>query len=462
MILRALGGSLRVRLTAVFGLMFFVAGAAIFGGALILVGNSMQYTLSLPFPTVEQTAAPPSGRQPGPGPTGGGSIGGAGFPDGVLSGESPLPGYELSDGPTGDVLVPRTQTPTDGPADGAARTPDGFAAKPGVTIDPASRDHVLASMRTNLMAKGGLTVLGVGVVATTMGWLVAGRLLRPLSRITSTAERIAGRTLHQRIGLDEPPGEVKRLADSFDSMLDRLDQAFAGQDRFIANAAHELKTPLAVGRTLVEVAVARRNAPPEVRQLGENLLAVNERHEKLIDSLLTLARAESAPAESHPVDLAAVAESVLTHTAADAGRHRLRVERTLSPAPALGDPVLLEQLVRNLVDNAVKYNVPDGVLTVRTGTGPPGAYIAVGNTGAVIDAHEIPVLFEPFRRLTDRVGSARGSGLGLSIVRAVARTHHGDAIAEPRAGGGLTVTATLPRPPKPVTGPSAATGRHRR
>ncbi|QDY79676.1 sensor histidine kinase [Streptomyces qinzhouensis] len=467
MIPRALGGSLRVRLTVVFGLMFFVAGAAIFGGALILVGNSMQYTLSLPFPTTEHTPdAPPWQKPVAPGPTDGRMFGPAepASPD-----EVPTPAYELSDGPTGDVTVKPTNntnntnnTENAENADSPTRTPDGFTAKPGVTIDPASRDHVLASMQTNLIAKGGLTVLGVGVVATTMGWLVAGRLLRPLNRITSTAERIAGRTLHQRIGLDQPPGEVKRLADSFDSMLDRLDQAFAGQDRFIANAAHELKTPLAVGRTLVEVAVARRHAPPEVRQLGENLLAVNERHERLIDSLLTLARAESAPAESHPVDLAAVAESVLTQTAADADRRGLTVQRILVPAPALGDPVLLEQLVRNLVDNAVKYNVPDGLLTVRTGTGPLGAYIAVGNTGAVIEAHEIPVLFEPFRRLTDRVGSARGSGLGLSIVRAVARTHQGDTTAEPRAGGGLTVTATLPLPKYGSHGPVAATGRHRR
>ncbi|MEW1546264.1 sensor histidine kinase [Streptomyces tsukubensis] len=448
MILRALGGSLRVRLTVVFGLMFFVAGAAIFGGALILVGNSMQYTLSLPFPTVERTAGPSESQTPpGPGPR-----------------PETQPETQPESPPPATILP--TDFPTDFPTEklggGFAVPADGRPENQGITIDPASRDHVLATMQTNLMAKGGLTVVVVGVIATTMGWLVAGRLLRPLNRITSTAERIAGRTLHQRIGLDEPPGEVKRLADSFDSMLDRLDQAFAGQDRFIANAAHELKTPLAVGRTLVEVAVARRNAPPEVRQLGENLLAVNERHERLIDSLLTLARAESAPAESHPVDLAAVAESVLTHTAADAQRRGLRVQRILSPAPALGDPVLLEQLVRNLVDNAVKYNVPDGVLTVHTGTGPLGAYIAVGNSGAVIEAHEIPVLFEPFRRLTDRVGSARGSGLGLSIVRAVARAHRGDATAEPRAGGGLDVTATLPLPKGADHGPAAATGRHRR
>ncbi|MEU5974855.1 ATP-binding protein [Streptomyces sp. NPDC047315] len=426
MILRALGGSLRVRLTVVFGLMFFVAGAAIFGGALILVGNSMAYTLSLPFPAVEKTLETPSTEVPFAQPS-------AGTADAWTS---PPPGDGASDAPQ----------PTGWPPSRAEAPPLPEQPRTRIEIDPASRDTILASMETNLMAKGGLTVLGVGVVATTMGWLVAGRLLRPLNRITSTAERIAGRTLHQRIDLDEPPGEVKRLADSFDSMLDRLDQAFAGQDRFIANAAHELKTPLAVGRTLVEVAVARRAAPPEVKQLGENLLAVNERHERLIDSLLTLARAESTAYERLPLDLAAITATVLTHTAAGAEERGITVERELHPAPAVGDPVLVEQLVRNLVDNAVKYNVPGGALSVRTGTGRDGSTLTVSNTGAVVAAHEIPVLFEPFRRLTDRVGSARGSGLGLSIVRAVARTHQGDVTAEPRPGGGLTVTATVPTP----------------
>ncbi|MGW6457530.1 sensor histidine kinase [Streptomyces sp. NPDC055078] len=440
MILRALGGSLRVRLTVVFGLMFFVAGAAIFGGALILVGNSMEYTLQLPFPTVESTTVPPRNPEPRERtparPT-----------------DVPAPAGKPS-------KPPQSEAGTDGP-DGLGRQGAGprESVKPvaPVLIDPASRAAILDSMRRNLMAKGGMTVLGVGVVATTMGWLVAGRLLRPLSRITSTAERIAGRTLHQRIDLDEPPGEVKRLADSFDSMLDRLDEAFAGQDRFIANAAHELKTPLAVGRTLVEVAVARPSAPPEVRRLGENLLAVNERHERLIDSLLTLARAESTVTGALPVDLGQIAAAVLTLAGPGAAERGITVEAAPGPAPAVGDPVLLEQLVRNLVDNAIKYNVRNGWLRVETGVGPSGAHICVANTGAVISAHEIPVLFEPFRRLTDRVGSARGSGLGLSIVRAVARTHKGDATAAPRPDGGLVVTATVPAAPA-VAGRA---GRHR-
>ncbi|MEU6654471.1 HAMP domain-containing sensor histidine kinase [Streptomyces sp. NPDC046900] len=318
-----------------------------------------------------------------------------------------------------------------------------------VVIDGASRQIILDSMDDNLMVKGGLTVLAVGVVATTLGWLVAGRLLRPLKCITSTTERIAGRTLHRRIDLDEPPGEVKRLADSFDSMLDRLDAAFAGQDRFIANAAHELKTPLAVGRTLVEVAMARPDAPPEIARLGENLLAVNGRHERLIDSLLTLARAESATTDRAPVDLADIARTVVGQIHHQAQEKGLDLDTELPAAPATGDPVLLEQLVRNLVENAIKYNTPGGWVRVRTETTAEGSRITVSNTGVVVAPHEVPMLFEPFRRLTDRVGSARGSGLGLSIVRAVARVHDGDADAQARPQGGLDVNATLPTCPTP-------------
>jgi len=363
-------GSLRLRLTAVFGLLFFGAAAAVLAGAVILVRNSIQYSLGIVFSPDHATAS-----------------------------------------------------------------------------DEATKSVIVDSMRSNLLTKGGLTVLAVGLLATTAGWLVAGRLLRPLNQITATAERIAGRTLHRRIALDLPPGEVKRLADAFDQMLDRLDSAFAGQERFIANAAHELKTPLVINRTLVEVALNRPDVPPETRQLGANLLAVNARHERLIDALLTLARAEDALTDRVPLDLADLCATAVTAAEPEAEREKVLIEQRLEPAPASGDPILLEQLIRNLVDNAVRHNKPGGRLEIVTRYGPQGSQVEVHNTGAVISAHEIPVLFEPFRRLTDRVGSARGSGLGLSIVRAVAHAHHGDVTAVPRRGGGLSVCVTLPPAP---------------
>jgi signal transduction histidine kinase len=319
--------------------------------------------------------------------------------------------------------------------------------------DDASMAIIMESMQRNLLTKGGLTVVAVGVVATTAGWLVAGRLLRPLRHITATAQRIAGRTLHRRIALDAAPAEVQSLADSFDRMLDRLDHAFAGQNRFISNAAHELKTPLALNRTLVEVAMMRPGGPPELRQLGATLLAVNARHERLIDALLTLARAEHDAADRVRVDLAEIVTAVTSRSEPFATELGVAVSTELTRVVTLGDPILLEQMVHNLIDNAIRYNTsadhpdggPPGWVRVSTGPGPAGIELVVANTGATISLYEAPGLFEPFRRLTDRIGSAGGSGLGLSVVRAVAQAHGGDAVAAPRVGGGLTVRVTLPR-----------------
>ncbi|MEV6683642.1 HAMP domain-containing sensor histidine kinase [Streptomyces erythrochromogenes] len=303
---------------------------------------------------------------------------------------------------------------------------------------------IARAMQRDLLLKGSITVGVVGAVAVATAWFASGRLLQPLQTISSTARAIAGRTLHRRIALQARPGEIKTLADSFDSMLDRLDQAFAGQERFIANAAHELKTPIAVNRTMVEVAMNRRGAPPEVLHLGENLLAVCQRHERLIDALLTLARATDAVTERSPLDLADLTRNALDGTTTRAAARTITVDAALAPAATTGDPVLLEHAVRNLIDNAIRYNLPGGSLTVRTVSGPHGATVTVGNTGPVIADHEVPGLFMPFRRLTDRVGSARGSGLGLSIVRAVARAHDGEVAARPRPGGGLDMEMTIP------------------
>ncbi|GAA1389622.1 sensor histidine kinase [Catellatospora chokoriensis] len=374
-------GSLRVRHTLMFGLMFLLAGSVVLGGVLILVQNSMDYSLAVVF-------------------------------------ARKLDKYD----PTAEAWIAQV-----------------------VSEDEVSRQIILDSMRDNLLFKGGLTLLAVCLVATAGAWWLSGRLLRPLNMITETAHRIAGRTLHKRIELDGPPSEVKSLADSFDSMLDRLDEAFAGQGRFIANAAHELKTPIALNRTLLDVAMARPDSSPQVLRLGENLLAVNVRHERLIDSLLTLARAEDAVTDRRPVDLAQLAEYALDVTAKAAVEQRVQVQSKLVASPVVGDPVLLEQLIRNLVDNAVRYNHPHGSVWVQTLAEDRQAEVIVTNTGALISPHEVPVLFEPFRRLTDRVGSARGSGLGLSIVRAVAQAHGGDALAIPRPDGGLSVRVILPR-----------------
>jgi signal transduction histidine kinase len=254
----------------------------------------------------------------------------------------------------------------------------------------------------------------------------------------------ADRGLHERIALAGPRDEIRELADTFDDMLERLDRSFDGQRRFVANASHELRTPLAINRALVEVAVTRANASPDTRQLGETLLAVNARHERLIDGLLTLADSETEVTDRSGVDLRDVAAHVLDQSAVDG----FTVRRDLAPAPTHGDPVLLERLAQNLVENAVRHNVPSGWLSVASTIREGWAELTVANSGPVVAPYDIDTIFEPFRRLGgDRVGSERGVGLGLSIVRAVARAHGGEVTAVPRDGGGLVVTVRLPGHP---------------
>jgi len=311
------------------------------------------------------------------------------------------------------------------------------------------RDDALHSMLiTSLVA---LAVVGVGAGGS--GWLLAGRALRPLQQITATARRVADRSLHERIALDGPRDEIKDLADTFDAMLERLDQSFDGQRRFVANASHELRTPLTINRTLIEVALRDPQAGESLRVLGANLLAVNERHERLIDGLLILAVGEQGITDPTPVDLAAIARHVTTESrsAADAARVDLRAR--LEPAAVSGDPVLLERLIQNLLDNAIRYNLPeDGHVTLTTGASGDSVYLTVQNTGPPVPPYAIPSLFEPFRRApaterhADSVTAAitRGAGLGLSIVRAVARAHGGDVALGAAETPGTEVVLRLP------------------
>jgi signal transduction histidine kinase len=314
------------------------------------------------------------------------------------------------------------------------------------------RDDTLGTM---LIAS--LVALGaVGVIAGGFGWLLAGRALRPLQQITATARRVADRSLHERIAFDGPHDEVKDLADTFDAMLERLDGAFDSQRRFVANASHELRTPLTINRTLIEVALDNPNAPEALRQLGGTLLAVNQRHERLIDGLLTLASSQQHLTDPTPVDLADIAGHVTTESRGAARTAGVDLRTDLRPAPVTGDPVLLERLAQNLLDNAVRYNLPDhGQITVTTGTVDSNAQLTVDNTGAPVPPYEIPSLFEPFRRLptTERLAdstttsASHGAGLGLSIVRSVAHAHGGDVHASPREDGGLTVRVRFPAAP---------------
>jgi signal transduction histidine kinase len=327
------------------------------------------------------------------------------------------------------------------PAGAAETTTSQMITDKMAELKRSMADYRAVTLRS-LLWQGTAALALVGVAAVGLGWVVAGRVLRPIHVITTTARRVADRSLHERIRATGPHDEVRELADTFDSMLDRLDRAFDGQRRFVGNASHELKTPLAITRTLIEVAMGRPDVSPQTVQLGQTLLEVNARQERLIDGLLTLARSEHTLTAHEPVDLAELCAHLLDSIS------DLTIVPTLDPAVVLGDAVLLERLTLNLIQNATRYNVPAGTVWISTATSDDLTTLRIANTGPVVEAYEIPALFEPFRRLgTARVGSARGTGLGLSIVRSVARAHGGYVHAVPRSsadGGGLVVTVTLP------------------
>jgi signal transduction histidine kinase len=385
--------TIRTRLTVLYGVLFLLAGTALLAVTYLLVERSLDRGAE-----ATTTVSGQAGEEPTPNVTG-----------------QPRPADTGSTGSPAPLQVTYQQ------------------------IRGEVRDDTLNS----LLTQGGIALGGVGVVAVGLGWLMSDRVLRPLHRITETARRVADRNLHERIALAGPRDEIKELADTFDSMLERLDRSFDGQRRFVANASHELRTPLAINHTLLEVAMGRPDAPPQVRDLGQTLLAVNARHERLIDGLLTLARSEQDITAHDPVDLAEIAR----HVAARDDPGTVEIVTSLDPAPTAGDSVLLERVAQNLIQNALTYNVPDGWVSITTTTRGEVAELTVSNTGPIIPAYEIPRLFEPFQRLQDRVSSGHGTGLGLSIVRSVARAHGGEVTARPRDGGGLVVTVSLPLVP---------------
>jgi hypothetical protein len=307
----------------------------------------------------------------------------------------------------------------------------------GAALADAARADVL---RTGLMA----FPLVVGAAAV-LSWLVVGRVLRPLRRVTGTARRLSAESLDDRIALGGGHGEVTELADSFDAMLDRLASSFQMQRRFVANASHELRTPLAVMRTEVDVTLADPSADvAELRRMAEVVRGATYRADALVEGLLLLARTEAGVAgPSTDVDLAELVPPALAAVRAEADERRLRVRLHCAAAPTTGDSALLDRVVGNLVENAVRHNVDGGWLEVRTEADNSGALLTVGSSGAVVPEATVEQLFEPFRRGAQRA-SGSGSGLGLSIVRAVVSAHRGSVAAEPVDGGGLVIRVHLP------------------
>ncbi|SNS82363.1 sensor histidine kinase [Actinomadura mexicana] len=385
--------TIRLRLTILYTGLFLGAGIVLLGLTYLLVQNNLQRQ----GPPAEDRAFTAAGP--------------------AVKGAAPMPGE------TSDLTVQKVQ---------------------GVLIK--GREDYQRETLNALLTQGGIALGLVGAAGLGFGWLLADRALRPVHAITETALRVArSHDLTERIAYEGPRDDVKELADTFDTMLGRLARAFDGQRRFVANASHELRTPLAINRTLVDVAVRRPDATDDVKRLGESLLVVNGRHERLIDGLLTLAGTENVVVDAGPLDLADVAGHVLRQAAPEARAREVTADRRLGPAPTSGDPVLVERLVQNLVENAIRHNRDGGRVHVATRGRDGWAELTVANTGPVVPAYEVETIFEPFRRLgNDRVRSDRGAGLGLSIVRATATAHGGTVAAAPRPEGGLVVTVRLP------------------
>jgi signal transduction histidine kinase len=290
-----------------------------------------------------------------------------------------------------------------------------------------------------------LTTLALTVgLAAIFSWVAAGRALRPVHAITEIARTATEHNLSARIALDGPHDELRELAETIDDMLDRLQTAFEAQQRFIANASHELRTPLAVMRTTVDVVLDDPQATPaDLRDMATDIRTAVDHAEHLIGALLLLARNERGLTTRNLVDLATVAEDVVDTT--DLGDRHLHT--TLEPALVTGDPTLIERLIANLVDNAVRYNTTNGEIWVTTGIGSTSrsatCHVTVANTGPHLEPTDVPSLFEPFHRINDRALQG-GFGLGLAIVSSIATIHDGTATAHPRETGGLTVNVTIP------------------
>jgi signal transduction histidine kinase len=313
--------------------------------------------------------------------------------------------------------------------------------------------RVVNAVLRELLIRSPIALAIVAVAALALGWLVAGRILRPLATMTAAARRISASSLNERLDLQGPADELKALGDTLDDLFTRLEASFEAQRHFVANASHELRTPLTRERAMLQVALDDPGTTTGMwRDTAREVLASNAEQESLIEALLALASSQAGPGHREPVDLAAVTGEVLLACGPETGRLGLRVEAATQPAALGGDPLLVERLVANLIGNAVRHNVTGGRVEVTTRSDNGRAVLSVTNTGPVIQPAEIGRLFQPFQRLHPR-HATNGHGLGLSIVRAIATAHGATIGTHALPGGGLTVDVTFPPPPDPRTTP---------
>jgi signal transduction histidine kinase len=349
------------------------------------------------------------------------------------------------------------------PSAAAAHTQKLTAAK----LTPAQAEQVQAQVAQlhafamhELLVRSGIALGLTAVISVALGWLVAGRVLRPVRTISATARQISASNLDERLCLDGPDDEFRELAATLDDLLERLEASFASQRRFVANASHELRTPLTLDRALLERAL--RNPEPTHalwRVTCERLLASSQHQDRLIDALLALARSEGGISSYESFELSAVIDTVLLNPELDTSTMGVSVQTETGPAAVHGDPRLTERMVRNLVDNAIRYNQPSGRVDITATTRSGHAVLAVANTGPVIPAAGIGRLFQPFQRLApNRSSQQDGNGLGLSIVKAIADAHDATITATPQPHGGLNIEVSFPAPTSTTT-PASPTAR---
>src|SRR6266516_671080 len=308
----------------------------------------------------------------------------------------------------------------------------------------AERQH--ADELHQLLEQSGTALALMAMVSIALGWFAAGRVLRPLRTMTDRVREISASNLHERLVLDGPADELTELGGTFDELLSRLEAAFTAQRQFVANASHELRSPLARARTLAEIAVDDPDATVEsLRNSHRRVIAAGAQQERLIEALLTLARSERGLERRTPVDLAAITAGALHARHAEAERRGVYIHATLEPAETAGDAHLVERLVANLIDNALRHNVPHGQVDVTTSTTAGRAVVSVANSGAVIPPSEVERLFQPFQRLgRNRTDHGDGVGLGLSIVHAIAMAHRAVIGSHAQPGGGLEIDVSFP------------------
>jgi signal transduction histidine kinase len=318
------------------------------------------------------------------------------------------------------------------------------------------QEQTRSQLLTHLLLISVALLAFMAIVSSALGWAMAGRSLRPLRRITQRARSLSGSNLHEPIALEGPDDELRELADTFDEMLARLDAAFSAQRLFIANASHELRTPLTRIRTKLDVTLAQAEVSrDDLEEMATTVRDAVDGSSRLIDGLLALAVSERT-GERRPVALDEVTRDVLAAVEDGAAERGITITTALETSTVPADPILMEHLVRNLVENAVVHNVDGGWVRVEVNDGHDRGVVRVSNGGGMLDAATIDGLFVPLRRgSTDRLhGGTRGFGLGLAIVKAVATSHRGTVTAQPSPDGGLSVEVALPTDPaRPLTEP---------